>query len=318
MPRRNRALLVAGFACAAALAGTRAARAQVPSPGDTMADDATEKERTALYREGVAAAEAGRWVEALDRFQRVVALRTAPRALLALAAAEEHVGRLVGAKRTYGVARDDARAQNDEATAAKAEASLATLEPRIPKVALTLPAGVTGAEARLDGAPIEISGGGVDLDPGVYRLVVTAPGKRPFEERVAVAAGQRREIAIVFPVARDVPAVPLVAGGERPENAPVAEPVRMGRPPLATWILGGVGLAAAATGLIVRLQAQSVYDDAKLAEQIDRGNDARERIIAGTVIAGAGLALVGVGGVWWAIAPGPTPTQTAFVIGRSF
>src|SRR5262245_16871793 len=103
----------------------RAARAQET----VLPDEAIERERTGLYKEGVALAEAGRWGEALERFQHVVAIRSAPRALMALAAAEEHVGRLVSAKRTYGKARDDARAEKDDALTTKADAALVALEP---------------------------------------------------------------------------------------------------------------------------------------------------------------------------------------------
>jgi tetratricopeptide (TPR) repeat protein len=309
MSRRSLALFTAALLLAAA---PRAARAQAgPAPGDTLADSATEKERTQLYREGVAAAEAGRWAEALERFQRVVALRTAPRALLALAAAEEHVGRLVGAKRTYGEARDDARAQKDEATATKAEAALAALEPRIPSVAIMLPADVTDAEALIDGARIEISTQGVFVDPGVYRLVVTASGRPPFETRVALAAGQRRDVAVIFPTPGAPTALALPGdAGPQPSRA-----ARTG-PPLASWILGGAGVAALGVGLGIRLAARSTYDEAKAAGQIDRGNDARDNIIAGTIVMGAGAALLGAGGVWWAVAP--SPSQTTIALGGRF
>lgn len=313
MSRRSHALLTLGLVCAATFAAPRRTLAQAgPAPGDTMADSATEKERTTLYREGVAAAEAGRWGEALERFQRVVALRTAPRALLALAAAEEHVGRLVGARRTYGEARDDARAQKDEATAAKAEAALAALEPRIPMVAIMLPTDVTEAEAHLDGAPLQIATEGVAVDPGVYRLVVTAPGKRPFEARLALAAGQRRDVAVIFPAA-DAPGVAPFAGRE---VAPQPAPSSRTGPPLASWILGGAGVAAVGVGLAVRLAARSTYDDAKAAGQIDRGNDARDNIILGTIVMGAGAALIGAGAIWWAVTP--SPSQTSIALGGRF
>src|SRR5262245_16639371 len=121
MWRRNssaRAVVVVGIWGLALVAPAHRARAQAPAGSS---GDAVEGARTEMYREGVTLAEAGRWGEALEKFQRVVAIRSAPRALLALAAAEEHVGRLVSAKRTYGKARDDARDEHDDALAAKAE-----------------------------------------------------------------------------------------------------------------------------------------------------------------------------------------------------
>jgi hypothetical protein len=263
------------------------------------ADDAVERERTEVYKEGVAFAEAGRWGEALERFQRVVAIRSAPRALLALAAAEEHVGRLVSAKRTYGTARDDARAEGDDALVGKADAALAALDPRIPRLALVVPEGVAGTEARLEGVPLEIAAGGVEIDPGVYHLVVSAPGRRSFEERIVIAAGQKKEVAVELePSSSGAVAPPLLV--QAPVEASPAPAVRR-RPPLGAWVLGGVGLATAAVGLIVRSQARSVYDDAAAAGEIDRGNAARNRMIAGTAVAGVGLAGVAAGALWWTL-----------------
>jgi hypothetical protein len=313
---RTRKLLLIWAASVAISARARPAHAQsVPAPADVPSGDADEKERTSLYREGVALAESGRWGEALERFQRVVALRSAPRALIALAAAEEHVGRLVSAKRTYGKARDDARAEHDDAVVSKAEAALAALDPRIPKLALALPAKTVGAEARLDGTLIEVSAQGVEIDPGVYRLVVSAPGRRPFEERLVIAAGQRRDIAVDLGPAGPGESAPLLAE-ERKADLPA--PRAHAGPPLGAWILGGAGLAAAAVGLAVRLQARSVYDDAAKVGDIDRGNAARDRMVVGTIVAAAGLGILAGGGLWWAISPSPPVGGAAVAVSGSF
>jgi hypothetical protein len=306
MRRRRRGLALL-LASAAIVATVGRAHAQAP------ADDADEKERTSLYREGVVLAEAGRWGEALEKFQHVVALRSAPRALLALAAAEEHVGRLVSAKRTYAKARDDARTEHDAALADKAETSLAALAPRVPSLALVVPDAVAGAEARLDGAPVEISARGVEVDPGVYHLVVTAPGMRDFEQRVVVTPGQKKEIAVAM--VRDAAPVapPLVT-----QPAPAPPQPRAG-PPLGAWILGGAGVAAGVAGLVVRLQARNVYDDSKNdVATYGRANDAVDRMVVGTIIAGAGLALVGAGAVWWALSPSPGGDGGTVALGGRF
>ena len=70
------------------------------SPASPPSTDSREEERTALYREGVALAEAGKWHEALEKFQAVVAIRSAPAALIALATAQENSGKLAHAART--------------------------------------------------------------------------------------------------------------------------------------------------------------------------------------------------------------------------
>jgi hypothetical protein len=223
-------------------------------------------------------------------------LRSAPRALLALAAAEEHVGRLVSAKRTYGKARDDARAEHDDALAGKAEAALQALDPRIPRLALVLSGEIAGAEARLEGAPIEISKDGVEVDPGVYHLVVSAPGKAPFEERVVMSAGQRKDVLVAFAPSAAAPPPVLI----QPGPAPVAPAARRG-PPVGAWILAGAGVVAATAGIIYRVHQRSIYDEASAARPIQdvRGNDARAQMIVGTTVAGVGLGALAGAALWW-------------------
>ena len=61
--------------------GTSVAAAQPQTPD-------REAERTALYEEGVKLAEASHWPEAVERFQRVVAIRSAPRVRFTLGEAQ--------------------------------------------------------------------------------------------------------------------------------------------------------------------------------------------------------------------------------------
>jgi hypothetical protein len=81
-------------------------------------------------------------------------------------------------------------------------------------------------------------------------------------------------------------------------------------------ILGGSGAAAGIVGLVLRVTGQHDYDDAVRActgdppycssqDDVQRGNDARSRIVAGTVTAGVGLAAVAGAGIWWAVASAP-------------
>lgn len=78
-------------------------------------------------------------------------------------------------------------------------------------------------------------------------------------------------------------------------------------------VLGGAGVAASVVGLVLRVTGQNVYDDAVRTcagdppycvsqNDVQRGNDARSRMIAGTITAGVGLAAIAGAGVWWAVA----------------
>ncbi|MEJ7728150.1 MAG: hypothetical protein WKG00_02950 [Polyangiaceae bacterium] len=78
-------------------AAPRAASAQPTS-------DASPEERQAaraLADKGLELYEAGRWAEALDRFQRAETVLHAPTHLLSMARAEARLGRLLAARKLY-------------------------------------------------------------------------------------------------------------------------------------------------------------------------------------------------------------------------
>src|SRR3954470_13906557 len=97
------------MSASALLALTLANHATAQTSVGSSATD-REQERTVLYREGVALAEAGRWADALAKFERVVAIRSAPRALMALGTAKEKAGKWIRAKHTYETTLADAKA----------------------------------------------------------------------------------------------------------------------------------------------------------------------------------------------------------------
>ena len=143
-----------------------------------------EAERTAIFDEGVKLAEAGRWSEAAEKFRRVVAIRSAPRARYTLGEAEEKSGRLASAKASYALSLEEARAAGDEQAAGAAGGALAASERRVPKLVVRVPNGVQGVRASLDGKEVQLTERGVELDPGEHRLEVRAPGRKSFEQNV--------------------------------------------------------------------------------------------------------------------------------------
>jgi hypothetical protein len=263
---------------------------------------AGDEERTGLYKEGVALAEAGRWEPALQKFQAVVAIRSAPRALVALATAQEKTGHWLDAKRTFAKAATDARAQSDDELAKKAAASVASLESRMPRIAIRLPPGSPPAQVTLDGAPAGPTPEPLQIDPGEHRVAAAASGKRPFDYPFRASEGQVTEVVVVL------------SSDERSE-APAPRASRSG-PPLGALVLGGAGAAAMVIGLVVRANGKSDYDEANAGCQnarcsspavVDSGNAARDRMLAGTLVAvGGGAALAGAG-LWWGLsASAPT------------
>jgi len=310
----------------ALLVGLNAAMARAEPAGTA---DAREQERTALYREGVKLAEAGNWKEALTRFQQVVAIRAAPAALLAFATAQEKAGQLVEARQTYRKTQSEARAAGDSNLESKAGAALETLSPRIPRVAIRLPADAAGAEAMLDDGPVPAGPEWIDIDPGEHRVLVRAPGKRPFDRRFRVAEAERKDISV--DLAAGEPTTPGSTPGSelspRTSSLPSNERGEAPRsgPPAGVFVLGGAGAAATAVGIIVRVQAKSAWNDHSsgcpdscLQPAIDSSNAARTRMLWGTVAAGAGISAIAGAGLWWILSASsnhpPAPATSSLAV----
>jgi len=273
-----------------------------------------EKQRTALYQEGLKHAEAARWDEAVKLFRAVVAIRSAPRVRFTLGQAEEKSGRLASAKASYLQALEEARQKGDEEAAGAAGEALAAIERRVPRVVLRLPAGVDDVAVQVDGQAVAAPDAAVDLDPGEHRLVVQASGRTTFVKTLVATEGRTTELDVrLDPIAGGATMDHAAGGGTAPveDSASDDDGGDAWGPPVGAWVLGGVGLAAAGAGLAVYLTGQSVYDEAAEAcptevcldpDQAADGNDARDQMIAGGVLLGVGLGALAGAGIWWAVA----------------
>lgn len=165
-------------ACAAA-ALALALLAPAPAAGDSHA-------LRLRFSEGRSLAQAGRWADALARFEEIARTRPTPQVLFHIAACQDRLGRLIHAERTYTRARDTAGDAAPEVAAAAGERLLG-LEPRIPRLLVHLEGAVEGVELRLDGAPVRAFRV-LRVDPGPHMLVALRDGVP-----VAAAALSTRE-----------------------------------------------------------------------------------------------------------------------------
>jgi len=248
------------FVCLAA-----ATTAQAQSPD-------VEARRTALYREGVAAATSGRWAEAKERFAAALALRASPKVVFSLAQAEEQLGQLASASADYGRALEGARGSKEPEVVSAASQALAAVAPRVPHVRVTVAgAGQVGATATLDGKPFELAAA-TPVDPGAHRIVVSAPGMVTSETSFAVGEGQRLDVPLTLvPEAAPSAAAPSAP----PAVAPAGAPVEGGAPPPAAtetaatdagpWrtvglAIAGAGVVALGVGTYFAIEAKSKND----------------------------------------------------------
>lgn len=161
----------------------------------------------------------------------------------------------------------------------------------------------TAVSVALDGKPwltaVDVTAR--PIDPGTHTLRFTIPGMAPIEQIVVVREGEKnKKVAVAFgtappPVAPIVPPTPVMPREE--DDTPVAP-----------WVIGGVGLAALATGGIlaaVVASEKSTFDehcdDAKRtcdAEGIAAGETGRALGPISTVSLVLGAVGVGVATVW--------------------
>lgn len=294
-------------ACALlALLWTAAAHAQA-APADA---DSREQRRSALYKEGVVLADSGRWAEAVEKFREVVALRSAPPALFTLGQAEEKLGRLATAERTYERALTDARAQGNTQVADASIKAITTLTPKVPRLILRLAHGKAdpgSVTALVDDSPVAVDTP-IKLDPGHYRVLARAPGMHGFTARAWLGVGTTTEVRVSF-TSEQAPA----------PAATVVEPARPSRPfPVGPVLVASAGLGLGIVGLVVRQGGWSDYD-ATIAScpgsrcltqaLVDDANGARNRVITGTALVGVGAVALAGAGLWWALGSSRAPAS---------
>ena len=260
----------------------------------------SETERTALYRDGTDAADAGKWEIAAERFRRVVEIRSAPKALIALGIAEEHLGRLASAKRDYEKAVADARASqlaDDEQAASRA---LAALTPRVPVLAVHVPNPGRVSDVTLDGKTIPTSDAEYSVDPGRHTIV--AHGDSEFREVVEVKEGEHANVSVDVAARR-----PMDSGTMRRDVEPTVAASHGGLP-VGAITLGIVGLVGIGLGSGLWAVGQGQENDVKAQcggnttncplSAKPEADSASTNIIAGDVVFVIGAVLAAVGTTW--------------------
>ena len=190
-----------------------------------------------------------------------------------LAACYEKQGKLAKALAAYRETQSRAEKAGDNRSAYAKERADA-LEAQVPRLRVTAQGNESGLQLTADGSAIG-AGQAVALDPGEHVIVARAPGKKEFELRVALKAGER--------VDKTIP--PLESDGTVAGPAPPLEPqppVTVATTPddgstrrIAGVVLAGVGLAGIAVGSVFGIVAFSKASKASdTAAECPRGDAA--------------------------------------------
>jgi len=195
-----------------------------------------------LFRQGRALATAQDYAHACPKFSESLRLDPAAGTLLNLADCEEQIGRLASAWAHFKELGDELPRTDERQEVALERARI--LERRLPHLTVEL-SFATAPEATVKCDDVELGRGslGVALpvDPGEHTVVVSQPGRTLQPVVFTLAEGQSR-VLVVGPGE----AIPVEGDGSAPAGAGKRT---------AGWIVGGVGVAALATGTYFGIRA---------------------------------------------------------------
>lgn len=298
---------IASLALTFALAVTGVAEA-APSPAD-------EARRTKLFEDAKKLADEGRWGEAALPLREVIQIRSAPKALIALAVVERELLHLLEAKSLLERAASEAAAAKLGDDEKRARALQGELEPLIPRVELVGAERHAGLTVYVDDtATALVDGRFVLVDPGKHTLRIEAAGAPPQRAPISVEPRQRLAITVALE--------PVASSG-----APSGGPTTPAKPPpdeggvraglVGAIVLGSGGIAAGVAGSVLMALGAADQSDAEtqcggtencppsLQPQVDEG---ATKIVVGDVLVGVGGAAL-TGGVIWLIVELASPQE---------
>jgi hypothetical protein len=302
------ALSVPAFVTAALLLSATAA-----------AQSGTAAAAEALFQDGRALLEQGRFEEACPKLAQSQSIDPGTGTLLALALCHEGQKKLASAWQEFTEVERQARraGRTDRETIAREH--VAALRPRLSTLTLDVPeevAATPGLEVKVDGVVTETNlfGVPVPMDGGEHRIEVSAPGRKAWSETVQIKPESHSASVTVPPLAPAEEAAP--APTSEPSGSTPSDEQKTGRrsgSPLKTagLITAGAGVVLLGVGSYLALDAKADYDAASElcsgdqcpSDQYEITEDARSQGTVATVLFVAGGAALATGAVLWVIAP---------------
>jgi tetratricopeptide (TPR) repeat protein len=290
--------------------------AYAATPTRALAQGANAAAAEAMFQEGRALFQEGKYAEACPKLAESHRMDPATGTLLALALCHEGEGKLASAWSEYKDAESKARTEGRDDRRDLARERSQALEPRLSKLAIDVPpevAATPGLEIKRDSAVIGPAAFGVltPIDGGDHRIEVSAPGKKPWST-VRKVQNESDQARVAVPPLEDAPqtaaAPPTAAASTASERSDSG-----GWPPLRTAALvtAGAGVVAMGIGGYLAMDAKSSYDDAIddctggacPPGPYDEIQSARTQGTVATVLFVAGGAALGTGVVLWFVAP---------------
>lgn len=166
----------------------------VPAAAQSPADLRAARE---LFREGLAHANAARWVEARTSFERSYAIAPRLPTLLNLAGAQVQTGQLVAGVESYRRFISEAEGGRERQFVPQAQEALGAAERRLAHLVVRATLG-EGDRVTVDGDPLAAAAIGTDvpMDPGAHTIVLSHGDTERARREITLAEGERREVAL--------------------------------------------------------------------------------------------------------------------------
>lgn len=177
------------FACAALVSTTVLASTTARAEADDVLRDLRIR-----FAHGQSLEIAGRWADALERFEEVARVHPTPQVTFHAALCLDHLGRLLAARDRFHDALVAARSGAPEVVHEATE-HLADLDARIPRVTVALTGALEGVVLQLDGEPVDASSA-LALDPGPHLAVAMRDGGSVAALAFSVAERDRRVLPL--------------------------------------------------------------------------------------------------------------------------
>jgi hypothetical protein len=308
-------------------------------PAHAQTDSAAAR---ALFAEGRSLMEDERYAEACPKFEESLRLDQGMGTQFNLAHCWEKLGRTASAWALFLDVAAAAKAGNQQQREAAARERAKALEARLTRLRIDVPNAPADARIERDGQDVGKAAWGmaVPVDPGTHVIRVSAPGKNTWSDEIEVPATSRT-FSVTVPTLTDAaspaPApvgdIETTPSGPAPVEADVEAPRDGGSngSNVAALVVGGVGLAAAATGTIFAIQSRSDNSaalelchtpDANGMEGCQDGNEQRRHTelvddaergrMIGFIGIGIGGAALITAVILYATADGPSGREAAF------
>ncbi|HWZ89700.1 MAG TPA: hypothetical protein VNW92_12640 [Polyangiaceae bacterium] len=268
-------LVLVVAAATSVLSSARSARADDAPGTDSVA------KASALFADARKLVQDGNYAQACPKFEESLRLHFGIGAQFNLADCWEHIGRSASARTQFlgAAASAHAAAQAEREQVAKARAD--ALEARLIRLLIDVRATDKELSVRRNHITVgrEEWGTATPIDPGIYLIEASAPGKKHWSANVTVPSTASEAVSVVVP--------PLEELGEKCEPKPESptegalanphvEPTTTPPPPLVepaprsarriayTLSLAGLGVASVGLGTVLAIEYKSKNDDAKV------------------------------------------------------